>query len=99
MMTAELQEVCAQAGFGRSFAASEKTPWHEGPDTRKQPKVKAALAAAKEKDATWVRPLLEAYAGRKRMPWRGDADHAGFDESVGREQTFLDALSTPTSVT
>jgi len=60
-------------------------------------KVKAALAAAKEKgDATWVRPLLEAYAGRKEDALREEMrTMLGSMKVSAAEQTFLDALVDP----
>ncbi len=60
-------------------------------------KVKAALVAAKEKgDATWVRPLLEAYAGRKEDTLRKEMrTMLGSMKVSAAEQTFLDGLVDP----
>ena len=57
-------------------------------------KVKAALAQAKEHgDVKWVRPLLEAYAGRSEDALREDMrDMLGSLKISGAEPIFLDAL-------
>lgn len=60
-------------------------------------KVKAALEAAKEKgDASWVRPLLDAFAGRAEDALREEMrTMLGSMKVSAAEQTFLDALVDP----
>ena len=58
-------------------------------------KVKAALAQAREHgDATWVKPLLEAYAGRQEDALREEMrDLLSTMKISSSEQVFLDALA------
>ena len=56
-------------------------------------KVKAALAQAREQgDATWVKPLLEAYGTTRGRDSRGNERLAQYDENLVLEQVFVDAL-------
>ena len=57
-------------------------------------KVKAALAQAREHgDATWVKPLLEAYAGRQEDAIREEMrDLLSTMKISSSEQVFVDAL-------
>jgi len=58
-------------------------------------KVKAALTQAREYgDATWVKPLLEAYAGRQEDALREEMkDLLSTMKISSSEQVFLDALA------